>query len=96
MPETFPVITDTGQLQDQECLTVAELASTLHTTKDAVYRKTASGEWPYFKVVRRVYFTPDNVRTILALSTHGPTAPAAPAPDSSSDGNVRRMRGRGA
>lgn len=97
VPERFPVLTSTGQMQDQDCLTVSELARLLHTTKDAIYRKTSRGEWPYFKAVRRVYFTPDNVRTIVAMSTYGPTAPAPGLPpvgadDDDAPANVRRIR----
>ena len=72
MPVLFPVLMPNGSVRDQECLTVTELAAKLVTTKDAVYRKTGSGEWPYLKAVRRIYFTPDHVREILAMAEHRP------------------------
>lgn len=83
MPVRFPVLQASGKVKDEDCLTVLELATMLRTTRDAVYRKTGSGEWPYFKIVRRLYFTPDHVRQILALSDHQPAS--APA-------NVRQLR----
>lgn len=61
-----------GNVREQDCLTVAELATKLLTTKDAVYKRIHSGEWPYIKAVRRVYFTPEHVRQILAQSEHTP------------------------
>ena len=72
MPVRLPILMATGQIKEQDCLTVAELAGQLLTTRDAVYRKIASGEWPYVKPVRRVYFTPDHVRTILTMMEHHP------------------------
>lgn len=74
MPVIFPVLMPDDSIREQECLTVAELGDTLRCTKDAVYKKIHAGEWPYFKVIRRVYFTPDHVRQILALSEHRPGA----------------------
>jgi excisionase family DNA binding protein len=72
MPVPFPILMPNGAIQDQDCLTVAELAAELRTTRDAVYRKIHAGEWPYLKPVRRVYFSPEHVRTILAMSEHRP------------------------
>jgi len=72
VPVTFPILMPNGVIQDQECLTVSELAAQLRTTRDAVYRKIHEGTWPYLKPVRRVYFTPEHVRTILAMSEHRP------------------------
>lgn len=74
MPVSFPVLMPNGAVIDQDCLTPAELAEQLRTTKDAVYRKVSQGDWPYLKVVRRVYFTPEHVRQILAMSEHRPGA----------------------
>lgn len=76
MPVRFPVLSSTGQIKDEDCLTAQELALLLHTTRDAVYRKTSNGEWPYFKVIRRVYFTPEHVRQILTLADHQPNGSA--------------------
>lgn len=72
MPVQFPVLMPNGSIHQQDCLTVAELAAELLTTRDAVYRRIHTGEWPYIKAVRRVYFTPEHVRTILAMSEHRP------------------------
>jgi Ser/Thr protein kinase RdoA (MazF antagonist) len=95
MPEILPVLMPSGQIRDQECLTVAELAAMLHTTRDAIYRKTGSDAWPYLKIVRRIYFTPDNLRTILALSAHDPQRGIAPPPAVTPEpSNVRPMQRR--
>ena len=73
MPVRFPVLMPNGVVQDQDCLTVGELAAELHTTRDAVYRKVSAGLWPYLKPVRVLYFTPEHVRTILAMSEFRPS-----------------------
>jgi hypothetical protein len=73
MPVAFPVLMPNGSIRDQDCLSPAELAALLHTTKDAVYKRVSAGDWPYMKVVRRVYFTPEHVRLILAMSEYRPT-----------------------
>lgn len=79
MPTAFPVLMPNGVIREQDCLSPAELAEVLRTTKDSVYKRVSSGDWPYMKVIRRVYFTPEHVRLILAMSEHRPTglAPAA-------------------
>lgn len=73
MPVTLPVLMPDGSIKEQPCQTVTELATFLLTTKDAVYKRIHSGEWPYIKPVRRVYFTPEHVRVILAMSEHRPS-----------------------
>ena len=94
MPVRFPILMPNGTIQDQDCLTVAELAAELLTTKDSVYRKVASGEWPYLKPVRRVYFTPEHVRLILAMSEHRPTG--APSQQTAhTRNNVTQLGGQG-
>jgi hypothetical protein len=72
MPVRFPVLMPNGTVQQQDCLTVGELAALVLTTRDAVYKRTSADEWPHIKVVRRIYFTPEHVRTILAMSEHRP------------------------
>jgi hypothetical protein len=90
MPVRYPVLMPNGVVQDQDCLTVQELAALLHTTRDAVYRKTGSGEWPYMKPVRRIYFTPEHVRLILSMTEHRPAG--APVQQRSAS-NVRQIGG---
>jgi excisionase family DNA binding protein len=80
-----------GSIVDQDCLTVAELAAQLLTTRDAVYRKVSAGEWPYVKVIRRVYFTPEHVRTILGMSEHRPSG--MPTQQDAPPDNVRKLGG---
>ena len=90
MPVRFPVLMPNGVVQDQDCLTVAELAAELHTTRDAVYRKVASGLWPYMKPVRVLYFTPEHVRTILAMSEYRPDGMRVQL-DAPTRSNVRKL-----
>lgn len=92
MPVKFPVLMPNGKVQDQDCLTVAELAADLLTTKDAIYRKIRTGDWPYIKVVRRVYFTPEHVRLILAMSEHRPSG-APSQQQAHTRSNVRKLGG---
>jgi hypothetical protein len=90
MPVRFPVLMPNGSIVDQDCLSVAELAASLLTTRDAVYRKVSSGDWPYFKVIRRVYFSPEHVRLILAMSEHRP--PGSPSQQQAhTRANVRQL-----
>lgn len=90
MPVKFPVLMPNGTVSDQDCLTVAELAAELLTTRDAIYRKIRTGDWPYIKVVRRVYFSPEHVRLILAMSEHRPSgAPSQQAAHTRN--NVRKL-----
>jgi excisionase family DNA binding protein len=90
MPVRFPVLMPNGAIQDQDCLTVSELAAELLTTRDSVYRKIRSGEWPYYKVVRRVYFTPEHVRAILSMSEHRPSGMPSQQ-EAHTRGNVRKL-----
>jgi len=69
MPVPFPVFKD-GRIEVEPHLTVLELAELLRTTREAVYKRTAAHEWPYIRIVRNVYFSPDHVRQILELGTH--------------------------
>lgn len=87
----LPVLMPNGVISEQDCLTVAELAGMLVTSRDAVYRKVASGDWPYLKLVRRVYFTPEHVRTILAMSEHRP--PGMRTQLDATPDNVRKLGG---
>jgi len=79
-----------GTVRDQDCLTVAELAAELLTTRDAIYRKIRTGDWPYIKVVRRVYFSPEHVRLILAMSEHRPSG-APSQQEAHTRANVRKL-----
>jgi len=90
VPVKFPVLMPNGTTQYQDCLTVAELAAELMTTRDAVYRRIHEGQWPYFKPVRRVYFTPEHVRLILAMSEHRPSG-APSQQDAPTRHNVRKL-----
>lgn len=94
MPVRFPILMPNGSIQDQDCLTVAELAAELLTTKDSVYRKIRTGDWPYIKPVRRVYFTPEHVRTILAMSEHRPDGMPSQQ-QAHTRNNVHQMGGQG-
>jgi len=93
MPVSFPVLMPNGSIQMQDCLTVAELAAELRTTRDAVYRRIHDGDWPYLKPVRRIYFTPEHVRTILAMSEHRPSGMESQQ-EAHTRGNVRKLGGR--
>lgn len=90
MPVKHPVLMPNGSVSLQDCLSPAELAASLLTTKDSVYRKVSSGEWPHIKVVRRVYFTPEHVRLILAMSEHRP-AGAPSQQEAHTRANVRKL-----
>jgi hypothetical protein len=96
MPVSFPVLQPSGEIVYQDCLTVAELAAQLHTTRGAVYDKIHHAGWPYMQPVRRIYFTPEHVRLILAMIDHGrpgPQSPPSPTRGQGSPGNVRKIRG---
>lgn len=92
MPVRFPVLMPNGTTQYQDCLTVAELAAELLTTRRAVYVRISRGEWPHIKVVRNIYFTPEHVRLILAMSEHRPSG-APSQQEAHTRHNVRKLGG---
>lgn len=85
MPEQFPVLTDSGEIDTRPFYTVDEVADLFHTTKNTVYARMRSGEWPYIRIVRTVYFGPAEIQTIIERSTHADGTP----------GGLHRERGQG-
>lgn len=77
MPKQFPVGTDpdTGELIMRLHYDVHDLAEMLDTTERTVYAKMRAGEWPYHRIVRAVYFSPDDLTEILAQGMHAAGTP---------------------
>lgn len=72
MPTHFPdrVDPETGQLVERPYYTVPELAGILRTTERTVYQKMRDGVWPYTRIVRTPYFSPENITEIVGLGAH--------------------------
>ena len=77
MPTNFPdrVDPETGALVNRPYFTVAEVADMLNTTERTVYQRMRDGSWPYVRVVRTPYFSPDNVAEIFRLGAHDAGTP---------------------
>jgi hypothetical protein len=95
MPVPFPdhVDPETGALAERDYYTVAELAAMLHTSERTVYARLKSGTWPYVRVVRTPYFSPDHVAEIFGLFSHEAGTPGGLWADQGRTNGGRKRNG---
>lgn len=77
MPTPFPdrVDPETGALIERPYYSVDEVAAMLRTTDRTVQARMRDGTWPYTRIVRTPYFSPEDVAEIVRLGAHEPGTP---------------------
>lgn len=64
-----------------------------HISRETVYRQMRSGEWPYMRIVKTVYFSPEHVREILRVSTHESGTPGGQVAERAAKRAAKRSKG---
>jgi excisionase family DNA binding protein len=93
MPEQFPVVTDSGEVSQVPYYTIDEVAEMFHTSRETIYKRMRDGEWPYIRVIQRVYFSPAHIQEIIRKSTHDDGSPAGLYRERADKGKRRKRAG---
>lgn len=81
MPETFPEWNEReNRLVERDYYSLEELADMLHVSRDAAYRRMRADDWPRLEVLRRTWFSAEDVGAIVAHMRHGDGLPEGEGP----------------